>query len=298
MWITGFTGTTMGYHRNCSVWACNPYTREASMKLFLLVFSVACLVFTGGLEAQTQRVVDLPTRPGVTQRFLLLGPANPKAALVVFVGAQGNLELTRDGRFKGEGDSGNFLLRARHTFVSSGLMLAIVDAPSDHQQPSYLAGFRTRPEHAEDIKAVIGWLRRETKVPVWVIGTSAGTFSAAFNAIRLGPGKEGPDGLVLTSTIFTNDPGLPGVPDMPLNKIRVPTLIVHHKQDGCKHCRHADLPKLTQKLTSVPRKEVLTFEGGTNVGDPCEPLAFHGFNGITEKVAGRIADWVIRESAR
>jgi len=268
------------------------------MKRVLAVFLIGWLVLTGRLKAEAQRVVDLPTRPGVTQRLLLLTPANPKAALVVFVGAQGNLELTRDGRFKGEGDSGNFLLRARHIFLSSGLMFAIVDAPSDRQQPPYLAGFRTRPEHAEDIKAVIGWLRQQTKVPVWIIGTSAGTFSAAFNAIRLGPGKEGPDGLVLTSTVLTNDSGLPGVPDMPLNKIRIPTLIVHHKQDGCKHCRYADLPKLTQKLTSVPRKEVLIFEGGTNVGDPCEPLAFHGFNGITEKVAGRIADWVIRESAR
>lgn len=268
------------------------------MKRFLLVFSISWLVFTGRLEAETQRVVDLPTRPGVTQRFLLLTPANPKAALVVFIGGQGNLELTRDGRFKGEGDSGNFLLRARHTFVSSGVMLAILDAPSDRQQPPYLAGFRTRPEHAEDIKAVIGWLRQQTKVPVWAIGTSAGTFSAALSAIRLEPGKEGPDGLVLTSTVFTNDPGLPGVPDMPLNKIRIPTLVVHHKQDACKHCRYADLPKLTSKLTSVPRKEVLTFEGGMNAGDPCEAMAFHGFNGITEKVGGRIADWVIRESTR
>lgn len=268
------------------------------MKLFPLLFSIGWLVLTGRLEAETQRVVDLPTRPGVTQRFLLLTPANPKAALVVFTGGQGNLELSQDGRFRGEGDSGNFLLRARHTFVSSGLMVAVVDAPSDRQHPPFLAGFRTRPEHAEDIKAVIGWLRQQTKVPVWVIGTSAGTYSAAFSAIRLGPGKEGPDGLVLTSTMFTNDPGLSGVPDMSLNKIRIPTLVVHHKQDGCKYCRYADLPSLTSKLTSVPRKEVLTFEGGTNAGDPCEPLAYHGFNGIVAKVAGHIADWVIRESTR
>jgi hypothetical protein len=42
----------------------------------------------------------------------------------------------------------------------------------------------------------------------------------------------------------------------------VPTLLVHHKQDGCELCRYGDLPKLMDKLSAVPRKELFTFEGG------------------------------------
>ncbi|NLI80351.1 MAG: alpha/beta hydrolase [Deltaproteobacteria bacterium] len=267
------------------------------MTVFLVLLQFGVLAFTGLVEAQTQRVLDLPTRHGVTVRLLILTPKNPRAALVILPGGLGGLQISLDGKFQGEGKGGNFLLRARHTFVSQGLLVAIADAPSDRRTPPYLGGYRTRPEHATDMKAVIGWVRRETSIPVWVVGNSSGTLSAAFIAIRLGRGNEGPDGLVLTSTMFTHDPGLPGVLDMPLQKIRIPTLIVHHKQDGCKYCRYGDLPRLTHKLSSVPYKEVLTFDGGTSVGDPCEPKAYHGFNGIVEKVGGAIADWIVQHSA-
>jgi len=35
----------------------------------------------------TQRVVDIPTRPGVTQRVVLLSPDNPKLAVILFAAA-------------------------------------------------------------------------------------------------------------------------------------------------------------------------------------------------------------------
>ena len=61
------------------------------MALFFLCFAVA------PAWAQSERVVDIPTRPGVTQRILVLGPEKPKAAVILFAGGDGGLRLTPQG---------------------------------------------------------------------------------------------------------------------------------------------------------------------------------------------------------
>ena len=254
------------------------------------------LVFSGQLWAQAERVADIPTRPGVTQRMVVLAPDTPKAAVVLFAGGHGGLQVTSAGNFKW--GAGNFLVRTRQLFASRGLMVVVVDAPSDRQRPPYLGGFRQESEHVVDIRAVIAWLKQQANIPVWLVGTSRGTQSAAFIATQLAPADGGPDGVVLSSTMLTDRPdGLP-VPEMALDKIQVPTLVVHHKQDGCGHCRYADLPRLMDKLTAVPRKELLAFEGGKSQGDPCEARAYHGFNGIEPEVVEKIADWITGKSTR
>ena len=263
------------------------------MKRFIILFQLALLALPIQLLAQNERVVDIPTRPGVTQRMVVLEADQPRAAVVLFAGGHGGLQLSSSGSFKwGEG---NFLVRSRRLFASNGLMVAVVDAPSDRQNPPYLSGFRQKPEHVADIKAVIAWLKEQAKVPVWLVGTSRGTYSAAFVATQLAPDVGGPDGIVLSSTMFTDVPGTRTIPEMPLGRIQVPTLVVHHKQDGCQYCRYADLPNLMDKLSAVPRKELLTFEGGRNQGDPCEAMAYHGFNGIEKEVVARTAAWITRK---
>ena len=262
------------------------------MKQFLLVVLFALLAGPDQASAQTPRVVDIPTRPGVTQRVLVLAPDNAKAAVVLFAGGHGGLQISPEGRLAW--GAGNFLVRSRQMFASHRMTVAVVDAPSDRQHPPYLGGFRQSREHAADIKAVIAWLKQHADVPVWLVGTSRGTQSAAFIATELPATAGGPDGLVLTATILTDRPGNRPVPDMPLGEIEVPTLVVHHKQDGCKLCRYGDLPNLMNKLSAVPRKELFTFDGGTNQGDPCEARAYHGFNGIEREVVARIAEWITR----
>ena len=131
-------------------------------------------------------------RPGVTQRLLVLSPPEPKAAVILIAGGHGGLQIFSNGSFEW-GDS-NFLIRTRQLFVDQGLTVAILDAPSDRQSPPFLSGFRQTAEHTEDIKAVIAWLREQAKVPVWLVGTSRGTQSAAYVAIALAD-SDGPDGL-------------------------------------------------------------------------------------------------------
>lgn len=99
-------------------------------------------------------------------------------------------------------------------------------------------------------------------------------------------------GSMLTSTILTDDRGRP-VPAMPLGRIRVPVLVVHHEQDGCPLCSFADIPTLMSKLGNAPRKQLLSFKGGVSTGDPCEAFAYHGFNGLERDVVQQIAAWLL-----
>lgn len=255
--------------------------------------SVAVWVAFGPALAWGQvamRVVDIPTRAGVTQRVLVLEPENPRAAVVLFAGGNGGLRLGSDGTF-GWG-KGNFLVRSRERFAGQGLLVAIVDAPSDRQREPFLSGFRQTREHVADVKAVIAWLKEQTRVPVWLVGTSRGTQSAAFVATELPQEQGGPDGIVLTSSILRDPRGRP-VPDMPLEKIRVPVLVVHHRQDACRLCAFTDVPRLMAGLTSTRSKELLVFEGGNDTGDPCEAFAHHGFNGLESEVVSSIAARII-----
>jgi len=242
-----------------------------------------------GALAQTTQVLDIPTRPGVTNRVLLVAPEKPRAVALLYAGGHGGLQINAEGAI-GWGE-GNFVVRSRRLFAEQGVAAAVVDAPSDRQQPPYLNRFRQSTEHVQDAAAIIADMRRRFAVPVWLVGTSRGTQSVAAIALALLDAPAAPDGLVLTSSILADPAGRP-VPAMPLEKLRLPVLVVHHEQDGCAHCRPADLPALTDKLQS-PRRQVLTFSGGANVGDPCEARAHHGFNGLDTQVVPAIARWML-----
>jgi pimeloyl-ACP methyl ester carboxylesterase len=231
-------------------------------------------------------IVDLATRPGVSQRLLILAPAAPKAVVLLFAGGHGGLALGSDGTMGWGG--GNFLIRSRQLFVDQGLLTVIVDAPSDRAN---LAGFRQTAEHAEDIRTVIAWLRQRSPLPVWLVGTSRGTQSVAYLATAL-HGRDGPNGIVLTSTVLV-DPKSRAVLAMPLERIDVPVLVVHHELDDCRVCSFTDLPALLPALRNAPRKELATYRGGISQGDPCEAKAYHGYNGIEVEVVARIGQWIL-----
>jgi pimeloyl-ACP methyl ester carboxylesterase len=252
----------------------------------LLYRLIWILIFISQAHAQT---VDIPTRPGVTQKVLVLKSPEPKGTLILFPGGHGGLQLFTNGSMKwGEN---NFLVRSRQAFVAEGFTVVIIDAPSDKQSPPFLQGFRQQPDHAADIKAVIAWARESSKAPVWLIGTSRGTQSVGYLATELSA-ADGPDGIVLTSSILVDDKGR-AVPAMPLGKIRVPVLVVHHEQDGCAHCPFASAPQVVEKLRNSPRKQLIAITGGSSSGDACDALAHHGFNGLEQSVVQQIGTWIV-----
>ncbi len=246
----------------------------------------------GPAAAEVRSPVDIPTRPGVTQRVLVLGPEIPRATVVLFAGGHGGLRISADGR--PAWGRGNFLVRTRTMFASHGLRVIVMDAPSDRQQPPHLSGFRQTPQHVADVKAVLAWARQQAAVPVWLVGTSRGTQSVAYVATELATSEGGPDGIVLSSTVLTDRSTRRAVPDMPLERIMVPVLVVHHRQDGCPVCKFADVLRLMKKLTAPARKELLAFDGGVNEGDPCQARAYHGYHGIEREVVAAMAGWITR----
>ena len=255
----------------------------------LVTLAFACSIAPA--LAQQSEVVDLPTRAGVTMRMLVQQPAQPPAAvLVLMTGGNGYVGIYDNGSMRFEG---NFLVRTRSLFVAQGYAVAVVDTPSDHLR-SLAGNFRESPEHAADLGAVVTWARQKFGKPVWLVGTSRGTQSVAAAATQL-QGAAAPDGIVLTSTIvgrssFGTSSARP-VQDMPVEKLHIPVLVVHHARDTCDVTLPSDLPALTAKLPAG-NSQVITYSGGRSAGAVCEAFAWHGFNGIEPQVVADISAWI------
>lgn len=244
-----------------------------------------------GAVAQEAQVIDLPTRPGVTDRILVMAPAAPTAVVVLMSGGAGNVDIAGSGYIRREG---NFLVRSRALFTQHGLAVVLPDAPSDRSRPPYLGGgFRASADHAADLGAIVAWARAKFGKPVWVVGTSRGTHSAATAAQRL-QDVQAPDGIVLTSTILGRsrfgESSAPPLTELDLTGLKQAVLVVHHEQDPCGVCPPAQLPELMKHL---PAAAVLkTHAGGQSRGGPCDPWSHHGFNGIEDRVVADIAAWI------
>jgi pimeloyl-ACP methyl ester carboxylesterase len=259
-------------------------------KLFASVAGMLALVAGVVAHADEERIL-LPTRPGATE-LLLVTPAQGAAvaSLVLFNGSPGVL-FQHDGSGQATALNGqNFLIRSRMAFAAAGFLVASADAPSDH-----LGGideFRSTAAHAQDVAAVIAYLRQRAPVPVWLVGTSMGTISAANAAARLKPG--GPDGLVLTSSLTTQTRhSVPVNIAVDVAAITVPTLFIHNKEDNCVAASFGGVAPLMELFKHVPRKELIVVEGGNSPkGDPCAPISRHGYFGIEDEVVGDIARWI------
>ena len=257
--------------------------RRIGLVLSLIVVAPSIVVGAPGEEVRT-----IPTRKGVTQSFLLVPSAGtPTASVILMPGGDGRLALSPPSTINQMRN--NFVVRMRGRFAHAGFLVAVVDTPSDRVDEY---NWRTSKEHAEDMRLVIAALREMAPVPVWVVGTSMGTLSAANTAARLTQG--GPDGVVLTSSVSVTSQKIgESVKTVKLSDIHVPTLVVRHKDDACKSSPPSEGPAIIKALTQANPKELLTFEGGgPPKSEPCEALAFHGYIGIEREVVDAIIEWI------
>jgi len=289
-------------------------------RVFGLIVLLGIASLTTWTVAFTDRasIVSIPTPRGVQQPFILIKPDRAIASVILIAGGNGVLKLT-GARPPAVGAhdfvAGNFLVRSREKFAGHGFLVAVVDVPSD--QPKGMSpSFRVSKDQAIDIGAVAGYLKSQANVPVWLVGTSAGSWSAARGAI--GAGREGIasgaiDGLVLTSTVTRIAPGSAfakvypdiardypdGVINMALPEIRVPTLIVSHSDDACAATPAADAPALARRLTQAATVEIALLSGGDPPqSTPCEAFAAHGYYGIETQAVDRIAAFIAANSKR
>jgi hypothetical protein len=248
------------------------------------------------VAAFAQEIVTLPTRPNVTQSYFLASlPQNPQAIAVLFPGAGGFIQIRREDdkiRF----DSGNFLVRTRGEFVKRGAVAAVVDAPSDQQRNWGMTDqFRLGEQHFTDISAVVTDLQgRFSGLPIFLIGTSRGTISAAALGARFGPQVAG---VVLTATLFRQSSGRsesgPGLSRFDFGTIKVPVLFVHHVSDQCGVTPYGDAARLVDKYPLVS-----VLGGSPPQSGACDALSAHGFFGKESETVEQIVNWMLKKPFR
>jgi hypothetical protein len=239
-------------------------------------------LFIGVAAQAADRLINIETRPGVKVGYWWMERPDATATVVLLTGGKGGI-----GMQGGVPTSDNFLVRNRDRFAAAKFNVAVVGRPSD-QQDLTLA-FRTSAEHLADLRGVVEKVKRDGGKPVWLVGTSRGTTSAAAAALVLGDRIAG---LVLTASI--TEASLPGaIQNMPLGEMRVPVLVMHHRRDACKSTPPGPIQSLMDALVRVPaRRIVLPTAGGPVSGDPCEPRHWHGFAGMDEAAVWEIVDFV------
>ena len=249
------------------------------------------------------RVPSSGTGP-VFVRYILIDPGNADpvrdgfmpleriAVLVLYIGGDGTLNFAAGAVNNG---SPNTVARNRYHFAAEGYVVALVDAANDfNATPIGLRNRRLGPEHLADLKAVMADLRgRYPGLPIWGVGHSRGTLSAAVTAISVEPPA---DGLVLMSSL-TGNPATPSedLSSLDIEAIRAPALIVSHQGDTCAFTNPEDSRALRKRFIASEKAKFRDFNGGSApLTDPCDPLAPHGFFGIDQKVVDAITKWIRR----
>lgn len=254
------------------------------MRLIARILLAGCLSLPA-LAAPHKSTETLLTRPGVTERFLLITPDHPLASLILFAGGDGDLDIKSNGDIGGEAE--NFLVRTRDMWAAQGFQVAVVDTPSDNAD-------RESDNYALDMHAVADFLKKKSDRPIWLMGTSRGTTSAASIAVKFANEKTF-SGLVLTSSIVKGDGSVTG---FDLSRIKVPVLIVHHREDGCRVTPYGAASDLPGLFTSASAKELITIEGGHDTGKPCKAMAYHGYNGAEDVVVSKVSNWIKAHPSR
>jgi len=93
----------------------------------------------------------------------------------------------------------------------------------------------------------------------------------------------------------SNAKGL-AVTELPLHQVKIPTLIAHHRNDGCKWTLPEGAEQIRVKLTSAPVIELKLFDGGNEKGNPCKAMSYHGYLGIEDHVLETIVAFIKADS--
>jgi len=180
-------------------------------------------------------------------------------------------------RLKIQGGQG-FLARNRNNFARHGLMVALVDVPSDAGSRGITPKFRMSSQHAQDIEKIISRLRQEANIPVWLIGISLGNYSSVNAAVYA---KDTIAGLVIASAATRSEPNSlsasvtpNGILGMEFDAIVVPTLIVFHQDDACYGTPASGAPKIQASLTNAPEVSVQHFTGGKTLASQTGKQSF------------------------
>src|SRR6185503_6733837 len=186
-------------------------------------FLACCLLPVAFVVLAADHLVKVDSRPNASISYWMMERPGAKATLLLIPGGGGGIGL-RDGVPRSQ----NFLIRSRDDFAGAGYNVALLGKPT--ARPELDAQYRSGDDHVTDIRAVVAKLSADHGKPVWLIGTSLGTISAAAAAAGMDPSKLA--GIVLTSSVTrTNQSTMFSVAMLPFSEIRVSVLVMHNKRD-------------------------------------------------------------------
>jgi len=216
---------------------------------------------------------------------LFLGAKEALAILLLLPGGNGIIGLDNGGGVHQLGS--NFLVRTVSQWLAQGFAVVLPDAPNG----TPLTDQRHRPAYADAVSKAIDLGRSHAALPVWLIGTSAGTTAAVNGAAHLGSKMSG---TVLTSPVTRSGRAGETIFDAEPGAIAVPVLVVSNEWDTCAETPPGDAPRVLSALTRSPRKELLMVSSSqiARRADPCEGPSPHGFLGIEGMVVQRISEWI------
>lgn len=247
---------------------------------------LALLLFLMALATHTAHANDVleevSTRPGVKVPVYWMPRPGAKGTLVLLPGGAGSIGVLAAGKPSGS----NFLVRSRDLFAAAGYNVALVSRPTDKKDLTHAE--RIGAEHMQDLQAVLAFLRRVSRAPIWLVGNSRGTISATAAALAFGDQLAG---MVLTSSITDGKPGAVGRQN--LGGIHIPTLVVHHAKDACDVCPPEEAKVIFNKLRNAPvRKLIMLDGGGPPTGPECESMHWHGYAGMEREAVNAILNWI------
>lgn len=265
------------------------------MRIFALALSG---LFALSSPAAADPIVNIQSR-GQSITVVLLphqGPA--KGSVILLAGNNGRLDITPAGQITKL--NGNQLVRTRANYQAKGFDTLVPDLAPDMKVGAndVLAGYRVSQDYANDIGAMVKYLRMNGREPVVVIGTSRGSGGAA-NAVAKLSYKARPDGAIYTSAFLkldcsdiinlwcltSNTPAL----------LRLPTLVMWHVDDGCVSTPPSAVPAFKTWWEQGTQLKLArrSFTGGDPpLSDPCEGMSPHGFWGLDQKVVNAAAAWI------
>lgn len=254
----------------------------------MLKFRSSCFGFLaafGGLlfpsiSVQAE-ILHVPTGRGDTVPVYWDKVDGATATVLLFNGGNGFVPFNKAGMPRGQ----NFLLRSYPLFAVKKVNVVVVGTrEAVAQMPDE---YRVK-EHPADIRAIAKVIKEKSDAPIWLVGTSRGTVSVV--AAANGDAEKLYAGIVLTSS-FVEPKNPYTVVRQNVDAIKVPVLVYHHADDGCRAAKPSDAQWAFKRIKNSPVSRYMEVTGGQYDQDVCNS-GHHSFMGMEETAVTDIVDWI------
>lgn len=137
------------------------------------------MVMVSGIGAIAGELIKVPTRADIKTTVFWHSTEGATATLFIFPGGGGGFGKVEEGW----PTSNNFLVRTSRMWAAQGFNLVIFGRPNDSDELGY--DDRISDTHMQDVRTVLEWVKKRTRTPIWIVGTSRGTVSTAAALINI-----------------------------------------------------------------------------------------------------------------